>query len=163
MKVFKRRRTWAFLFPPACPTSPLKWQPRAFDRDTHGLLYLTFTCQSEDHLLNLKLSTAQSGQSTGSGESSCLFICLYVWGGFASSRLSICIYRLDNTPLGILSYPVTSSHSQPANRLLWRSLSLWYAWAALTESSPWGLLLWHHRLPGRQPGGGIALFCSRSA
>lgn len=43
----------------------------------------------------------------------CLFVCLSIWGGFASARLSICIYCLDNSPQGMLSYPVTPSHSQP--------------------------------------------------
>lgn len=46
----------------------------------------------------------------------CLFVCLSVWGGFALARLSICIYCLDNSPRGILSYPVTPSHSQPSQQ-----------------------------------------------
>lgn len=36
------------LFPPAYPTISLKLQPHASDWDTHGLLYSTFTCQSEE-------------------------------------------------------------------------------------------------------------------
>ncbi len=46
----------------------------------------------------------------------CLFVCLYVWGGFASACLSICIYCLDNSPRGILSYPVAPSHSPPGQQ-----------------------------------------------
>lgn len=46
----------------------------------------------------------------------CLFVCLSVRGGFASACLSICIYCLDNSPQGILSYPVAPSHSQPSQQ-----------------------------------------------
>lgn len=45
-----------------------------------------------------------------------LFICLFVWGSVAFPRPSICIHCLDNSPQGILSYPVTPFHSQPASQ-----------------------------------------------
>lgn len=58
--------------------------------------------------------------------------------------------------------PPTHTASEPPDccRGASLSLSLWYAWAVLTESSLWGLL-WHHRLPGKWAG--AALLCSALA
>lgn len=127
---------------------------------THSFtLFLDLTDNPKTHHLAGTLPTSQPGHECTSLDADfCLFVCLSVWGGFASDpplHLYLLPWQQSSRDTQLSSCPLPQS-AWPTDCFRGASLSLWYAWAALTESSPWGLL-WHHRLPGRQPGGGSAL------